>query len=71
MHEDRFDCPDAPIDTVRGGYGLIVHDGGSSPAAAASAQGPLAGVQFTGSVQGYTWFFEPRSLTAWFLEPWI
>jgi hypothetical protein len=30
MHEDRYDCPDALINTVRGGYGLIVHDGGSS-----------------------------------------
>jgi hypothetical protein len=29
-HESRFDCPDALIDLGRGGYGLIVHDGGSS-----------------------------------------
>ena len=29
-HESRYACPDAMIATVRGGYGLIVHDGGSS-----------------------------------------
>ena len=29
-HTDRGDCPDALIAVVRGGYGLIVHDGGSS-----------------------------------------
>ena len=30
IHESRADCPDAFIKEVRGGYGLIVHDGGSS-----------------------------------------
>jgi hypothetical protein len=30
QHENRDDCPDALIKFVRGGYGLIVHDGGSS-----------------------------------------
>jgi hypothetical protein len=30
QHADRADCPDALIDRVRGGYGIIVHDGGSS-----------------------------------------
>jgi hypothetical protein len=29
-HPDRFDCPDALIAEMRPGYGLIVHDGGSS-----------------------------------------
>ncbi len=29
-HGDRFACPDALIQSVNGGYGLIVHDGGSS-----------------------------------------
>lgn len=29
-HPDRLDCPDALIAQVRGGFGLIVHDGGSS-----------------------------------------
>jgi hypothetical protein len=29
-HKTRSECPDAMIATVRGGYGLIVHDGGSS-----------------------------------------
>jgi hypothetical protein len=29
-HKSRSDCPDALISVVRGGYGLIVHDGGSS-----------------------------------------
>jgi hypothetical protein len=31
-HPDRFDCPDALIhySTRSDGYGLIVHDGGSS-----------------------------------------
>lgn len=29
QHADRSDCPDALIEHVRGGYGLIVHDGGS------------------------------------------
>ena len=27
-HARRADCPDAFIGEVRGGYGLIVHDGG-------------------------------------------
>jgi hypothetical protein len=30
LHESRYDCPDALVNVVRGGYGLIVHDGGSS-----------------------------------------
>src|SRR5580700_6803620 len=30
MHKNRYDCPDFLIAVVRGGYGLIVHDGGSS-----------------------------------------
>jgi hypothetical protein len=30
VHLSRSDCPDALINVVRGGYGLIVHDGGSS-----------------------------------------
>jgi len=30
LHPNRFDCPDALIALVRGGYGLIVHDGGQS-----------------------------------------
>ncbi len=30
QHKDRYACPDALINRVRGGYGLIVHDGGSS-----------------------------------------
>ncbi len=30
QHADRADCPDALIDEVRGGYGIIVHDGGTS-----------------------------------------
>jgi hypothetical protein len=30
IHRNRFDCPDALINAVRGGYGLIVHDGGAS-----------------------------------------
>ena len=30
VHETRYACPDALINVVRGGYGLIVHDGGSS-----------------------------------------
>lgn len=30
-HPDRYDCPDALVDTVRGGYGLMIHnDGGGS-----------------------------------------
>jgi hypothetical protein len=29
-NESRHECPDALIATVRGGYGLIVHDGGQS-----------------------------------------
>ncbi|WP_375338330.1 DUF6980 family protein [Chelatococcus sambhunathii] len=27
QHPHRADCPDALIDMVRGGYGIIVHDG--------------------------------------------
>ena len=30
LHDDRFDCPDALVTMVRGGFGLIVHDGGRS-----------------------------------------
>jgi hypothetical protein len=31
QHPDRFDCPDAVVyRTVRGSYGLIIHDGGAS-----------------------------------------
>ena len=30
QHPDRYDCPDALIARVRGGYGIIVHDGGRS-----------------------------------------
>jgi hypothetical protein len=30
MHPDRVDCPDAFIADMNGGYGLMVHDGGSS-----------------------------------------
>jgi hypothetical protein len=30
LRESRFDCPDAPIAVMKGGYGMIVHDGGSS-----------------------------------------
>jgi Domain of unknown function (DUF6980) len=29
-HANRFDCPDALIAEMRGGFGIIVHDGGSS-----------------------------------------
>jgi hypothetical protein len=29
-HPDRRECPDAFIGEVRGGFGLLVHDGGSS-----------------------------------------
>ena len=30
QHPDRYDCPDALIARVRGGYGVIIHDGGRS-----------------------------------------
>ncbi|WP_373288637.1 DUF6980 family protein [Brucella endophytica] len=30
LHPDRSDCPDALIGTMNGGYGLLIHDGGSS-----------------------------------------
>ena len=30
VHPDRSECPDAFIAKVQGGYGLMVHDGGSS-----------------------------------------
>jgi hypothetical protein len=30
IHEDRSDCPDALIAFIDGGYGLRIHDGGSS-----------------------------------------
>jgi len=29
-HPDRSDCPDAFIAELNGGFGLMVHDGGSS-----------------------------------------
>ena len=29
-HADRYSCPDALIDFVRGGFGIIVHDGSQS-----------------------------------------
>lgn len=30
QHPDRHECPDALIGTMRGGYGIFVHDGGTS-----------------------------------------
>lgn len=30
QHPDKYDCPDALLDAIRGGYGLIVHDGSKS-----------------------------------------
>ena len=30
VHPNRYDCPDNLVATARGGYGLVVHDGGSS-----------------------------------------
>jgi len=30
VHADRSDCPDAFVTEMHGGYGLMVHDGGSS-----------------------------------------
>jgi predicted RNA-binding Zn-ribbon protein involved in translation (DUF1610 family) len=30
VHDSRYACPDALIGLVRGVYGLIIHDGGSS-----------------------------------------
>jgi hypothetical protein len=30
IHEARPDCPDALVTVVDGGYGLMIHDGGSS-----------------------------------------
>ena len=30
QHADRSECPDALVDHVRGGYGIIVHNVGSS-----------------------------------------
>jgi hypothetical protein len=29
-HSDRYDCPDGFVAPVRGGYGLMIHDGGES-----------------------------------------
>ncbi len=29
-HPERADCPDALIGRMRGGYGILVHDGGTS-----------------------------------------
>jgi len=39
IHSCRADCPDAFISEVRGGYGLIIHDGGNSVIEIASALG--------------------------------
>jgi hypothetical protein len=30
LHPDRFDCADCLIDYNTNGYGIIIHDGGSS-----------------------------------------
>jgi hypothetical protein len=30
QHPNKYDCPDALVDVVRGGYGLIIHDGSKS-----------------------------------------
>ncbi|SHG80003.1 DUF6980 family protein [Cognatishimia maritima] len=30
LHADRFECPDALINKSKYGYGIIIHDGGSS-----------------------------------------
>lgn len=30
IHADRSDCPDALIGRANGGYGLMIHDGGSA-----------------------------------------
>lgn len=30
IHSDRYDCPDALLDRVRDGVGLILHDGSHS-----------------------------------------
>jgi hypothetical protein len=30
LHPNRYECPDALIARLRDGYGIIVHDGGSS-----------------------------------------
>ena len=30
VHPNRNDCPEALIDVVKGGFVLLVHDGGSS-----------------------------------------
>ncbi|MBN8808551.1 MAG: hypothetical protein J0I47_10025 [Sphingomonas sp.] len=30
LHSSREDCPDALVERVRGGFGLIVHDGAGS-----------------------------------------
>lgn len=30
QHPDRHDCPDALIERGRGGYGIMIHDGGAS-----------------------------------------
>jgi hypothetical protein len=30
IHGARADCPDALVAVVEGGYGLLIHDGGSS-----------------------------------------
>jgi hypothetical protein len=42
-HPDRYDCPDALVSQVRGGYGLIIHDG--TPSVIEIAFCPWCGVQ--------------------------
>jgi hypothetical protein len=44
-HPNRFDCPDALIAKTRNGFGLIVHDGGSSTIRIQYC--PWCGVKFT------------------------
>jgi hypothetical protein len=29
QHPDRFDCPDMIMAEVRGGFGIMIHDGGN------------------------------------------
>ena len=44
-HDDPFACPDALITKGKFGYGLIVHDGGSSVIAIAYC--PWCGIQLS------------------------
>ena len=30
QHPDRYECPDSIVAAVRGGFGLIIHDGSGS-----------------------------------------